>query len=177
MEPRFSFNTKINNKYALKGSYTVMNQSLHLLADNINSNLLALNFDRWVPATDLARPTRAQQVTLGLSQPFKNSIELSVEGYFKWYTNYLEIKEGADINDFHCGQSFRGAKPSPRLYCIVTSTRVRPAPAGLRSSFRPAPERSGWGSRARPSARWPAGRRGSWSRSSSFSDISNIDIQ
>lgn len=98
MEPRFSFNTKINNRYAFKGSYTVMNQSLHLLADNINSNLLALNFDRWVPATDLAKPTRAQQVTLGLSQPFKNSIELSIEGYFKWYKNYLEVKEGADIN-------------------------------------------------------------------------------
>jgi hypothetical protein len=97
-EPRVSFNSKVNNRYAIKGSYTVMNQSLHLLADNINSNLLALNFDRWVPATDLARPSRAQQLTLGLSQPFKNSIELSVEGYFKWYTNYLEIKEGADIN-------------------------------------------------------------------------------
>ncbi len=97
-EPRVSFNAKINNEYALKGSYTLMNQTLHLLADNINSNIIALNFDRWVPATDLARPQRAQQVTLGISKPYKEDLELSVEAYYKWFTNLLEIKEGADIN-------------------------------------------------------------------------------
>lgn len=97
-EPRLSFNKKINNRYAIKASYTMMNQNLHLLADNINSNIFALTFDRWVPATDLAKPQRAQQVSLGLSQPFKNDIELSIEGYFKWYNQLLEVKEGADIN-------------------------------------------------------------------------------
>jgi hypothetical protein len=97
-EPRISFNTKVNNEYAFKGSYTLMNQTMHLLADNINSNIFALNFDRWVPATDLSRPQRAQQFTLGVSKPFKNNLELSVEGYYKWFTHLLEIKEGADIN-------------------------------------------------------------------------------
>jgi hypothetical protein len=97
-EPRISFNTRVNNEYALKGSYTLMNQSLHLLADNINSNILALSFDRWVPATDLARPQRAQQVTLGMSKPYQDNLELSIEGYYKWFSNLLEVKEGADIN-------------------------------------------------------------------------------
>jgi len=97
-EPRISFNKKIRNEYALKGSYTLMNQTMHLLADNINSNLLALNFDRWVPATDLSRPQRSQQISLGISKPFKENLELSVEGYYKWFTHLLEIKEGADIN-------------------------------------------------------------------------------
>lgn len=97
-EPRISLNRKFENKYAIKASYTVMNQNLHLLADNINSNILALNFDRWVPATDQALSQRAQQLTLGFSKPYKNDWELSIEGYYKWYNRVLEIKEGADIN-------------------------------------------------------------------------------
>lgn len=97
-EPRISFNHKVDNSYAIKGSYTMMNQNLHLLADNINSNILALNFDRWVPATNLAPSQRAQQITLGISKPFENDLEFSVEGYYKWYNRVLEIKEGADIN-------------------------------------------------------------------------------
>lgn len=97
-EPRISLNKKINNRYALKASYTVMNQNLHLLGDNINSNILALNFDRWIPASKVSLPQRAQQITLGISQPFKNNVELSVEGYYKWFNRVLEVKEGADIN-------------------------------------------------------------------------------
>lgn len=97
-EPRLSFNRKFQNQFAIKGSYTMMNQNLHLLADNINSNLIALNFDRWVPATGQARSQRAQQVTLGFSKPYKNDWEFSVEAYYKWFDRILEIKEGADIN-------------------------------------------------------------------------------
>jgi hypothetical protein len=98
LEPRFSFNRKFNNAYALKGSYTMMHQTLNLLADNINSNILALNFDRWVPSNNIVKPQKVQQVTLGLSKPFKNDWELTVEGYYKWYSSILEVKEGADIN-------------------------------------------------------------------------------
>ncbi len=98
LEPRFSFNRKFNNTYALKGSYTMMNQTLNLLADNINSNILSLNFDRWVPSNDAVKPQKVQQITLGLSKPFKDNWELTVEGYYKWYSRILEVKEGADIN-------------------------------------------------------------------------------
>lgn len=98
LEPRLSFNRKIKNNFALKGSYGIMNQSLHLLADNINSSVLALNFDRWVPATDLAKPQRSHQFTLGLSKPLKNSWEFSAEAYYKLFDRVLEIKEGVDIN-------------------------------------------------------------------------------
>jgi hypothetical protein len=76
----------------------MMNQTLNLLADNINSNVLSLNFDRWVPSNNAVKPQKVQQLTLGLSKPFKDNWELTVEGYYKWYSRILEVKEGADIN-------------------------------------------------------------------------------
>lgn len=98
IEPRISFNKRVDNRFSFKGSYTVMNQNLHFLGDNINSNIFSLNFDRWVPATALARPERAQQITLGLSKPFENDYEISIEAYYKRLSRLLEIKEGVDIN-------------------------------------------------------------------------------
>lgn len=97
-EPRISFNRKIKNKFSIKGSYTVMNQNLHLLGDNVNSGTLALLFDRWIPASEIARPQRSQQFTLGISQPFKNDYEMSLEAYYKKFDRVLEVKEGVDIN-------------------------------------------------------------------------------
>ncbi len=91
-EPRVSFNAKVKNEYAIKGSYSVMNQSIHLIADNLNADLLT---DRWLPATARITPQRAQQITLGITKPFENNVELSVEGYYKLYNRVLEIKEGA----------------------------------------------------------------------------------
>lgn len=93
-EPRVSFNKKFDNRYAIKGSYTLMNQSIHLLADNINANLT----DRWVPATGLSKPERSHQVSLGISKPLENDLEFSLEGYYKYYNRILELKEGVDIN-------------------------------------------------------------------------------
>lgn len=98
LEPRWSWNKKINNAWALKGSYTIMNQNLHLLADNINSNVFALNFDRWVPANGLIKPQRAQQVNLGISAPLENNWEFTIDGYYKWFNRVLEVKQGADIS-------------------------------------------------------------------------------
>ena len=98
LEPRWSWNKKINNTWSLKGSYTLMNQNLHLLADNINSSVYALNFDRWVPATNAVKPQRAQQVNLGISAPLENNWEFTIDGYYKWFNRVLEVKQGADIS-------------------------------------------------------------------------------
>jgi len=97
VEPRVSYNTKINNRFAVKASYTMMHQPLHLLADNINANLGAVSYDRWIPAFGSIKPSQAQQISLGITQPFKNNVELSIDAYYKWYNNLLEVKEGEDI--------------------------------------------------------------------------------
>ncbi len=95
IEPRISLNSKINNKYALKASYTVMNQNLHSLENNFSSYIT----DRWVPATSKIAPQRSQQFSLGISKPLKNNLELSVDGYYKYLSRVLEIKEGVSFRD------------------------------------------------------------------------------
>lgn len=94
VEPRASFNLKVDNDYSIKGSYTFMNQNIHLLADN---NIAGFT-DRWVPATNRIGNQSANQFTLGISKPYKDNLELSIEGYYKKMSNVLELKEGASIN-------------------------------------------------------------------------------
>jgi hypothetical protein len=90
-EPRISFNSKINNDYSFKASYTMMHQSVHQLSSVLNSFFT----DRWVPASGNIVPQRAQQISLGITKPYDNNLELSVEGYYKWMNNIVELKEGA----------------------------------------------------------------------------------
>jgi len=89
-EPRLSYNKKIQNNYSIKASYSMMHQPLHMMANNLNSVFT----DRWLPATDLIKPQRSQQISLGIAQAFKNNIELSFDGYYKWLDRVLETKEG-----------------------------------------------------------------------------------
>ncbi|MES2617543.1 MAG: TonB-dependent receptor [Bacteroidota bacterium] len=91
VEPRISLNARINNEYAIKASYTVMNQALHSLENNTSSYIT----DRWVPATGNIGPQRAHQITLGISKPYENNIELAIEGYYKYMSKVLDVKEGA----------------------------------------------------------------------------------
>lgn len=91
-EPRISFNSRFDNEFAIKASYTLMNQSIHLLADNNNS----LFTDRWVPATGQFGPQRAHQFSLGFSQPFTKNIEFTMDAYYKHFSKILDIKEGSN---------------------------------------------------------------------------------
>jgi hypothetical protein len=97
LEPRISFNSKVNNRFAFKGSYTMMNQSIHLLSDNTNQDI-TLELDRWVPATEKVRPQRAHQFNLGFVQPMKNNYEFNVDAYYKILSRVNEFKEGFDVN-------------------------------------------------------------------------------
>lgn len=94
IEPRMSFNTRVDNIFALKASYTLMNQTLHSLEDNRSSFIT----DRWVPATANVGPQRAHQITLGISKPYENNIELSIEGYYKILSKVMEMKEGKTLD-------------------------------------------------------------------------------
>ncbi len=95
LEPRVSFNARVNHQYSLKGSYTVMNQSIHSIANNMTS--FTPSTDRWIPATGKTPPQRAQQFTLGISKPYNNNLELTIEGYYKYMSKVLEVKEGASF--------------------------------------------------------------------------------
>lgn len=94
LEPRFGSRYFLTENLAIKGSYAMMNQYLHLLS---NSGA-GLPTDLWVPATDRVRPQQSQQVALGLAREFEDKgIEVTLEGYYKHMDNIITYKEGASF--------------------------------------------------------------------------------
>ncbi|MBU6325712.1 MAG: TonB-dependent receptor plug domain-containing protein [Bacteroidetes bacterium] len=94
-EPRISFRQLMTNNLALKLSYALMNQPIHLLTNSTGG----LPWDLWFPATAKIRPQRAQQIALGISQPWKYGIEFSLESYYKWMNHIVDYAEGTDLFD------------------------------------------------------------------------------
>ena len=90
LEPRLAFNFGLPSGAAIKGSYTRMNQYIHLLT---NSGI-GLPTDLWVPSTAKVKPQKASQFALGVAQTFKE-IEITLEGYYKTMNQLIEYKEGA----------------------------------------------------------------------------------
>jgi hypothetical protein len=93
-EPRFSIAWRIKNDFALKGSYAIMNQYIHMIS-NTGINLPT---DLWVPTTDRINPQQSRQVALGLVKDFsKQNLTFSLEGYYKNMVHVIGYKEGASF--------------------------------------------------------------------------------
>src|SRR4030095_2863558 len=72
--------------------YTHMNQYVHLLTNNSTT----LPTDLWVPSTDLVKPMFSRQIALGFAKSImKETVEASVEGYYKTMDGVIEYKDGA----------------------------------------------------------------------------------
>jgi len=100
IQPRVSANMLLGDYWALKASYSMMSQYVHLLTNTG----VGLPTDLWVPSSKKILPERSQQVALGLARDlFGEQAEFSVEGYYKTMQNILEYKEGASFLDV--GQS------------------------------------------------------------------------
>ena len=90
-EPRILFNYLITDNMALKASYAIMQQNVHLLS----GTGAGLPVDLWMPATSIAEPERSCQTALGIARSlFQGSVEFSVEGYYKRMKNLIAYKEG-----------------------------------------------------------------------------------
>jgi len=90
-EPRLSISKRLQNNVALKGSYTLMNQTIHLLANNRISSYS----DRWVPANNVFKPQQVHQFSASLVKPLFNDIDFSGDAYYKLYNRVQEAKEGS----------------------------------------------------------------------------------
>ncbi len=91
-EPRILTNIIITNRFSVKASYALMQQNVHLLS----SSGVGMATDLWLPATKIVPPEKSQQYSLGVAQTLKNNtIEFSVEAYYKKMTNLISYKEGA----------------------------------------------------------------------------------
>lgn len=93
-EPRLSVKYQLNEQSSLKASYNRMNQYIHLVSNTV----AATPIDVWQPSTNNIKPQQGDQVALGYFRNFKNnSIETSVETYYKWTKNQLDYIDGADL--------------------------------------------------------------------------------
>ncbi len=91
LQPRLSGRLLLTDDLSLKAGYSYMTQYMHLLS---NSNI-SLPTDLWVPVTSRIEPMNSHQVSAGIFYTWKNTVDFSIEGYYKWMNNLLEYKPGS----------------------------------------------------------------------------------
>lgn len=92
LQPRLGIRYLLPGDIALKASYTHMNQYVHLLTNNASS----LPTDLWVPSTDKVKPMFSRQAAIGLARSIlNNTIDVSIEGFYKTMDGIIEYKDGA----------------------------------------------------------------------------------
>lgn len=99
-EPRFAFRWLLPDKSSIKLGYSYNYQYVHLTS----LSAVSLPTDVWYPTTNLARPQEGWQASLRYFRNFfNNTLEASIEGYYKGMKNLIEYKEGAlpsdNVND------------------------------------------------------------------------------
>jgi hypothetical protein len=94
LEPRASARYSLTDKVALKGSYALMYQYVHLVSNSGAS----LPTDIWYPSRLSVKPERSQQVSTGASFLLGDGkFLLTNELYYKWSANQIDFKDGAQI--------------------------------------------------------------------------------
>ncbi len=90
-EPRVTARYLFKDKSSIKLGYAYNFQYIHLTS----LSTLSLPTDIWLPSTDLAKPQKGYQVSLGYYKNIlEEKVELSVETYFKGMKNLIEYKPG-----------------------------------------------------------------------------------
>jgi len=96
MDPdiRASLRYNLGDNLSVKASYNTLTQYIHLL-----SNTTAISpTDVYKLSDPNIKPQRGQQISLGLYNNFaNNTIETSIEGYYKKINNDLDYKNGATL--------------------------------------------------------------------------------
>jgi len=93
-EPRFTANVLIDRESSFKFSLSRNRQYIHLISNSAGGPSL----DVWHPSTSIIEPGIADQVSLGYFRNFaENSIETSLEVYYKTLQNQVDYKNGADL--------------------------------------------------------------------------------
>ena len=93
-EIRASARYNMTADFSVKASYNTLRQYIHLLS---NTTAIAPT-DVWKLSDPNIKPQFGDQVSLGVYKNFKNqTIETSVEVYYKTLKDYLDYKSGADL--------------------------------------------------------------------------------
>lgn len=93
-EPRLGINYMINKKSAVKASYSRTRQYIHLARNSTAGTPL----DIWFPSSQQVKPQIADQLAVGYFRNFRNNtIETSVETYYKDMQNVIDFKDHAQL--------------------------------------------------------------------------------
>ncbi|MFN7013380.1 MAG: TonB-dependent receptor, partial [Bacteroidia bacterium] len=93
-EPRVAINLVLNEKSSIKTALTRNTQNIHLLSNSNSGNPT----DMWLANTNNIKPEIGNQVSLGYFRNFRdNTIEFSVESYYKHMLNQIDYRDGADV--------------------------------------------------------------------------------
>jgi hypothetical protein len=93
-EFRFSVRYAVTSDFSIKTSYNSQRQCIHMLS---NTTAIAPT-DIWKLSDPNIKPQQGDQVSLGFYKNFKsNTIETSVEVYYKRIRDYLDYKPGAKL--------------------------------------------------------------------------------
>jgi hypothetical protein len=94
LEPRLGLNYSFNDENSIKASYSRTRQYLQLAQNSTAGTPL----DIWFPASPNVKPQLSDQVSLGYFRNFRNnSIETSVEAYYKKMRNTIDFKDHANL--------------------------------------------------------------------------------
>jgi hypothetical protein len=97
-EIRLSARYTLTNSASLKFSINTMDQYIHVISNTTNISPT----DIWKLSDPNIKPQQGQQISLGFYKNFRqNSIETSVEVYYKKMQNYLDYKSGASLTLNH----------------------------------------------------------------------------
>ena len=93
-EYRLSFRYAFTNSFSVKAGYNSLRQYIHMLS---NTTAIAPT-DVWKLSDPNIKPQQGQQLSLGFYKNLKsNTIETSVEVYYKKIKDYLDYKSGATL--------------------------------------------------------------------------------
>jgi hypothetical protein len=93
-EPRLAMNYTLDSRNALKASYNRTRQYIHL----ISNTTAATPIDVWAPADSYIKPSTVDQIAVGYFRNFsENTYQFSVEGFYKWYYDVLDYRDGAEL--------------------------------------------------------------------------------
>lgn len=93
-EFRISARYEFMNDFSVKAGYNTMRQNIHKLS---NTTVMSPT-DTWKLSDANIKPQTGSQVALGLYKNFaNNTIELSLEGYYKTMNDYLDYRNGAEL--------------------------------------------------------------------------------
>jgi hypothetical protein len=94
LEPRFGLLYDFNSIHSVKASYARTYQYLQLA----QNSTVGTPLDIWFPSSPNVKPQVADQVAVGYFRNFrKNTIETSVEAYYKWMNNVVDFKDFAEL--------------------------------------------------------------------------------